>query len=84
MVCEPVGVGCVVQGGEALNDASEVMDIRQAATYLGVSVDTMYRYASTGNVPSFRMGNRWRFKRELVDAWMVEQSFNNVETGGAK
>jgi excisionase family DNA binding protein len=52
----------------------EVMDIRQAADYLGISADTLYRYASEGTVPAFRLGNRWRFKRSLLDAWMVKMS----------
>ncbi len=52
----------------------EVMDIRQAAEYLGISSDSLYRYASEGTVPAFRLGNRWRFKRSLLDSWMVEQS----------
>ena len=52
----------------------EVMDIRQASDYLGISGDTLYRYASEGFVPAFKLGNRWRFKRSLLDAWMVEKS----------
>ena len=52
----------------------EVMDIRQASEYLGISGDTLYRYASEGFVPAFKLGNRWRFKRSLLDAWMVEKS----------
>ncbi len=52
----------------------EVMDIRQAAEYLGISDDSLYRYANEGLVPAFKLGNRWRFKRDLLDAWMVEKS----------
>jgi excisionase family DNA binding protein len=52
----------------------EVMDIRQASEYLGISGDTLYRYASEGFVPAFKLGNRWRFKKSLLDAWMVEKS----------
>ncbi len=52
----------------------EVMDIRQASEYLGISGDTLYRYASEGFVPAFKLGNRWRFKKALLDAWMVEKS----------
>jgi len=52
----------------------EVMDIRQASEYLGISGDTLYRYASEGMIPAFKLGNRWRFKRSLLDTWMVEQS----------
>ncbi|WP_419806903.1 helix-turn-helix domain-containing protein [Terriglobus sp.] len=52
----------------------EVMDIRQAASYLGISADSLYRYASEGVVPAFKLGNRWRFKRDLLDRWMERQS----------
>ena len=52
----------------------EVMDIRQASEYLGISGDTLYRYASEGFIPAFKLGNRWRFKKALLDAWMDEKS----------
>ena len=52
----------------------EVMDIRQAADYLGISSDTLYRYASEGFVPAFKLGNRWRFRKSLLDGWMDEKS----------
>ena len=52
----------------------EVMDIRQAAFYLGISADSLYRYASEGVVPAFKLGNRWRFKRDLLDRWMERES----------
>ncbi len=52
----------------------EVMDIRQASDYLGISPDTLYKYASEGFVPAFKLGNRWRFKRTRLDEWMDRQS----------
>lgn len=52
----------------------EVMDIRQASEYLGISPDTLYKYASEGFVPAFKLGNRWRFKRSRLDEWMDRQS----------
>jgi excisionase family DNA binding protein len=57
----------------------EVMDIRQASEYLGISGDTLYRYASEGFIPAFKLGNRWRFKKSLLDAWMDEKSGVKVE-----
>ena len=57
----------------------EVMDIRQAADYLGISGDTLYRYASEGFVPAFKLGNRWRFKKSLLDRWMDMQSGVKVQ-----
>ena len=61
-------------GAQAQIALREVMDIRQAAEYLGISGDTLYRYASEGFVPAFKLGNRWRFRKSLLDSWMDEKS----------
>jgi excisionase family DNA binding protein len=58
----------------AAGEQREVMDIRQAADYLGISADTLYKYASEGFVPAFKLGNRWRFKRSRLNDWMDQQS----------
>jgi excisionase family DNA binding protein len=63
---------------QAASEPREVMDIRQAADYLGISADTLYKYASDGFVPAFKLGNRWRFKRSRLNEWMDVQS-----SGGA-
>lgn len=52
----------------------EVMDIRQASDYLGISPDSLYKYASDGFIPAFKLGNRWRFKKSRLDEWMDQQS----------
>jgi excisionase family DNA binding protein len=61
-------------------EVREVMDIRQASNYLGISADTLYKYASDGFVPAFKLGNRWRFKRSRLDEWMDRQS--DLQAGG--
>lgn len=58
----------------AREELREVMDIRQAADYLGISPDTLYKYSAEGFVPAFKLGNRWRFKRSRLDEWMDERS----------
>lgn len=50
------------------------MDIRQAAHYLGISADSLYRYAATNFIPAFRLGNRWRFRKSRLDEWMDRRS----------
>jgi excisionase family DNA binding protein len=57
-----------------MTEVREVMDIRQASDYLGISPDTLYKYASEAFVPAFKLGNRWRFKRSRLDEWMDHQS----------
>ena len=63
----------------AREEVREVMDIRMASDYLGISPDTLYKYASEGFVPAFKLGNRWRFKRSRLDEWMDQQSSQGAQ-----
>jgi excisionase family DNA binding protein len=58
----------------SMADAREVMNIRQASQYLGVSPDTLYKYVYEEKIPAFKLGNRWRFKKSKLDQWMEEKS----------
>ena len=57
-----------------MQEMPEVMDIRVAARYLGISRETLYKYVSGDKVPAFKLGNRWRFKKTVLDQWMENQS----------
>jgi len=61
-------------------DSREVMNIRQASDYLGVSPDTLYKYVGEEKIPAFKLGNRWRFKKSRLDQWMEEKS-SQMEMG---
>ena len=61
-------------------DSREVMNIRQASQYLGVSPDTLYKYVGEQSIPAFKLGNRWRFKKSKLDQWMEEKS-SQMESG---
>ncbi len=58
-------------------DAREVMNIRQASQYLGVSPDTLYKYVSEEKIPAFKLGNRWKFKKSILDHWMEDKSLTS-------
>ena len=66
-----------------MTDSREVMNIRQASQYLGVSADTLYKYVGEQKIPAFKLGNRWRFKKSKLDQWMEEKS-NQMEVKGKK
>jgi len=57
-----------------MSETREVMNIRQASQYLGVSPDMLYKYAHAGKVPAFKLGSRWRFMKSKLDRWMEEKS----------
>ncbi len=65
-------------------DSREVMNIREASYYLGISPDTLYNYVSLRQIPAFKLGNRWKFKKTVLDRWMEKQSTQREDRGGAK
>ncbi len=60
-------------------DTREVMDIREASEYLGVSRDTLYKYVTQERIPAFKLGNRWKFKKTVLDRWMERKSTQALE-----
>jgi excisionase family DNA binding protein len=66
--------GCGRDWASTMGDSREVMNIRQASQYLGVSPDTLYKYVGEQKIPAFKLGNRWRFKKSRLDQWMEEKS----------
>lgn len=62
------------KGIASMADPREVMNIRQASQYLGVSPDTLYKYVYEEKIPAFKLGNRWKFKKTILDSWMEKKS----------
>ena len=60
------------------------MTLREASQYLGISPDTLYKYISEAKIPAFKLGNRWRFKKDLLDRWMERKSERVIDTGNSK
>lgn len=48
----------------------EVMNVKEASDYLGISPDTLYRYVYQDKIPAFKLGNRWKFKKNILDRWI--------------
>jgi len=75
-----VGEGAPVDGSQGrvfrpwvtflVNESREVMNVRQASQYLGISPDTLYRYITEGEIPAFKLGNRWKLRKTILDRWM--------------
>ena len=71
-VRQQVDIGRVMGAGVTIlvNESREVMNVRQASQYLGISPDTLYRYITEGEIPSFKLGNRWKLRKTILDRWM--------------
>ncbi|MGH7410572.1 MAG: helix-turn-helix domain-containing protein [Candidatus Methylomirabilis sp.] len=48
-----------------------VMTLREVARYLRINKSTVYRMARDGTLPAWKLGNVWRFKKESIERWIV-------------
>jgi excisionase family DNA binding protein len=46
----------------------------QVAEYLKVDKFTVYRLVTQKNIPAFKVGNQWRFNKDMIDAWLLKNS----------
>jgi len=51
----------------------EYMTVPQVAELLQLSEKTVYRLAQKGELPGFKAGGSWRFRRRDIDAWAAKQ-----------
>lgn len=52
----------------------EILTVDELAKLLHLHSMTVYRLAKQGKLPGFKVGGRWRFQRDAVEAWMVDQA----------
>lgn len=50
--------------------AATVLTTKEAAEFLRLSVETVKRKASAGEIPAAKTGREWRFVREDLEAWL--------------
>ncbi|MDD5347884.1 MAG: response regulator [Candidatus Omnitrophica bacterium] len=50
-----------------------LLDIKQTAAYLKMNKMTVYKLAREGRIPAFKIASEWRFKKELIDQWLLSQ-----------
>jgi len=53
--------------------SENLMDIKQAADYLQMNKMTVYKLARESRIPAFKVASEWRFKKELIDQWLLSQ-----------
>lgn len=58
-----------------------LMTLPEIARFLQIAERTVYQWAQTGKLPSFKIGNVWRFKREDIEHWIEEQKLNTPRRG---
>jgi excisionase family DNA binding protein len=54
-------------------EEKEVLTPKEAANYLRISQSALYRYMRNKQIPCFKVGNRWRFKKSVLDKWIEKE-----------
>ncbi len=50
------------------------LTIEELADHLKVSKETIYKMAKSKKIPSSKIGNQWRFNKDVIDQWLVNQT----------
>jgi two-component system response regulator (stage 0 sporulation protein F) len=53
--------------------SENLMDIIQLAEYLQMNKMTVYKLARQGKIPAFKVASEWRFRKDLIDRWLMSQ-----------
>ena len=51
----------------------EMLTVKQVASYLNVSRNTVYNWTNSGELPSFKTGNTRRIRKEILLEWIREK-----------
>jgi len=51
--------------------AEPFLTLRDVAHLLKISERSVYRLAQRAEVPAFKVGGSWRFRREDIDTWIA-------------
>jgi excisionase family DNA binding protein len=65
----------------------KVLTAKEVCALLRIHPSTLYKLTKQGRIPSFRIGNDWRFRTEQIERWMAEKCMfahlarNVIESG---
>ncbi len=52
---------------------SDIMTMDEVAEYLKLKLKTAYALAARGEIPGFKVGGSWRFRKSEIDRWIRQQ-----------
>ena len=55
-------------------DDQDILTVKELCELLRIHPSTLYKLLRQGKIPSFRVGNEWRFRRDVILRWIAEGS----------
>ena len=62
-----------------------IFTLDELAAYLKVGKRTLYRLAAHGEIPAFKVGGTWRFRKSDLERWIASrtgETASDAERGG--
>jgi excisionase family DNA binding protein len=56
-----------------MSESDRLLTVRELADYLRLNERTVLKLAGQGELPGARIGNQWRFRQRVIDAWLDDQ-----------
>lgn len=56
----------------------DIITIREVAVYLRLKEKTAYALVAKGEIPGFKVGGSWRFRRSELKKWIVQREGNEA------
>lgn len=55
----------------------EILTIKEVSEYLKIKEKTAYALAAKGDIPGFKVGGSWRFRKAELKRWIQKQEAGN-------
>ncbi len=62
--------------------SENLMDIKQLSEYLQMNKMTVYKLARESKIPAFKVASEWRFRKDIIDKWLISQLKGKPEIEG--
>lgn len=68
-------------GQMVIKMGGDILTLQEVAEYLKVDERTVYRMVKSKQLPSFKVRNQWRFKKDALDRWMEDSNATHGKVG---
>ena len=58
---------------------TDILTVKELSEYLKLNEKTAYRLAAKGDIPGFKVGGSWRFRKSEIDQWIEENRIKGLK-----
>lgn len=63
------------------NNHREILNIKELSNWIHISNSKIRQLIYNNEIPVFKLGNRYFFKRDIIEQWLLNKH-NNIDIGG--